>query len=186
MPPLTEPIVFSPTKHAHHVPAICEIHRECVKVDHTVASIIDVDHPTKLKDFWTGFSQEVGEGTRAIVIQFAQTPRGIDEVVGVATLLMPASETGPHRCWVEKLLVSPRFRRQGLARRLMGKLEMIAREKGRWLMLLDTVIGSGAEHFYPKLGYVEVGTIPNYGVSPVGGMLVDEMFFYKDLRAAPR
>lgn len=48
--------------------------------------------------------------------------------------------------------------------------------------LLDTTIGSGAEHVYPKLGYKEIGVVPNYGFSPKDGSLVDEMFFYKDVR----
>jgi hypothetical protein len=34
----------------------------------------------------------------------------------------------------------------------------------------------------PKMGYKEIGVVPNYGFSPKDGKLVDEMFFYKDLR----
>lgn len=48
--------------------------------------------------------------------------------------------------------------------------------------MLDTTIGSGAEHVYPKLGYKEVGRIPKYGFSPKNGEFVDEVFFYKDLK----
>jgi len=48
--------------------------------------------------------------------------------------------------------------------------------------LLDTTIGSGAEHVYPKLGYKEIGIVPAYGVSPKDGTLLDEIFFYKDVR----
>jgi len=58
----------------------------------------------------------------------------------------------------------------------------VAREKGRWMVSLDTTIGSGAELVYPRLGYKEIGVVPNYGFSPRDGSLVDEMFFYKDLR----
>lgn len=50
--------------------------------------------------------------------------------------------------------------------------------------MLDTTIGSGAEHVYPKLDYKELGVIPNFGFSPKDGSLVDEVFFYKDLREA--
>lgn len=48
--------------------------------------------------------------------------------------------------------------------------------------MLDTVVGSGADVMYPKLGYKEVGKIPRYGFSPQGGPMVDEVFFYKDLK----
>ena len=50
------------------------------------------------------------------------------------------------------------------------------------LQLLDTTIGSGAEHVYPKLGYKEIGIVPAYGFSPKDGSLLDEIFFYKDVR----
>jgi hypothetical protein len=50
------------------------------------------------------------------------------------------------------------------------------------LQLLDTTIGSGAEYVYPKLGYKEIGIVPAYGFSPKDGSLLDEIFFYKDVR----
>jgi hypothetical protein len=53
------------------------------------------------------------------------------------------------------------------------------------MQLLDTEKGSKAEKVYPKLGYVEYGTIPDYSVSPDGLVLKSETFFYKDLRAVP-
>jgi hypothetical protein len=48
--------------------------------------------------------------------------------------------------------------------------------------MLDTTIGSGAEHVYPKLGYTALGVVPKYGIHPLTGELADELFFYKDLR----
>jgi GNAT superfamily N-acetyltransferase len=114
--------------------AVCFPDRDIVD---TLATIIDVDHPTKLRDLWAEFSKDVEKGTRAIVLQFVTTQDEGERLAGVATLLMPMSETGPHRCWVEKLLVSPRFRRQGIAKALMNRLEIIARDNGRWLMVGD-------------------------------------------------
>lgn len=48
--------------------------------------------------------------------------------------------------------------------------------------VLDTTIGLPAEQVYPKLGYNVWGILPKYGISPEDGSLVDEKFFYKDLR----
>ena len=48
--------------------------------------------------------------------------------------------------------------------------------------MLDTEIGSPAEHVYPKLGYKAYGIIPGSGLSPKDGKVRDELFFYKDLR----
>lgn len=32
------------------------------------------------------------------------------------------------------------------------------------------------------MGYKELGVVPKYGIDPLTGELVDERFFYKDLR----
>lgn len=50
--------------------------------------------------------------------------------------------------------------------------------------MLDTPVGAPAEQskMYEKAGYREVGVIPAFGISPKDGSLVDEKFFYKDLR----
>lgn len=48
---------------------------------------------------------------------------------------MPASETGPFRSFVEKLMVSPEHRRKGYARNLMEGLEELAGERGRGLVV---------------------------------------------------
>ena len=57
------------------------------------------------------------------------------EVAGVVSLYMPETETGSHRSEVGRLLVSPEFRKRGLARGLMRVLEDVAREKGRWMVV---------------------------------------------------
>jgi GNAT superfamily N-acetyltransferase len=104
------------------------------------------------------------------------------EVSGVVSLSTPFSQTGPFRALVEKLFVSPLHRRQGIARRLMVKLEDLSMAAGRWSLMLDTEVGSPAEHVYPRLGYERLGVVREYGISPKDGRLVDEVWFWKDLR----
>ena len=104
------------------------------------------------------------------------------EVAGVVSLSLPASQTGPFRSLVEKLLVSPFHRRKGFARYLMKALEEKAWELGRWNILLDTVVGSEAESVYPRLGYKKGLVIERYGYSPEDGREMDEVWFWKDLR----
>ena len=48
--------------------------------------------------------------------------------------------------------------------------------------MLDTTIGTPADDVYARLGYKEYGVIPKYGISPKDRSLVDERFYYKDLR----
>lgn len=64
-----------------------------------------------------------------------QLTSGEDAVAGVVSLFMPDTETGKHRSEVGRLLVSPDFRKRGLARSLMGLLEEEARDRGRWLVV---------------------------------------------------
>lgn len=138
----------------------------------------------------------------------ASTPAQI--LIGYVSLSKPMSETGPFRGPVEKLLVNPRFRKRGIARQMMEKIEVVARKEGRTLLvslkpfttlslqeltashvlmigqLLDTVTDSPAVAVYHKLGYTQFGdSIPNYGINPHDGSLGGATFFYKDLRNLP-
>ena len=104
------------------------------------------------------------------------------EVAGVVSLSAPTAQTGPFRCLVEKLFVSPFHRRRGFARLLMSALEAKAWEVGKWNIMLDTEVGSEAESVYPRLGYKRGMVIERYGYSPEDGREVDEVWFWKDLR----
>ena len=79
---------------------------------------------------------------------------------GAARLRHPPNQ--PHRAEVRKLLVHPDFRRQGIARALMAKVEALAVAAGRSLITLDTRTGDRAEPLYASLGYVTVGVIPGF------------------------
>ena len=79
----------------------------------------------------------------------------------------------PHRAEVRKLLVHPDFRRRGLARALMAKLEAHARLLRRSLLTLDTRTGDCAEPLYASLGYQTVGVIPNFCRDPFAADKLD-------------
>lgn len=79
----------------------------------------------------------------------------------------------PHRAEVRKLLVHPDFRRRGLARALMTKLEAHARLLRRSLLTLDTRTGDRAEPLYASLGYQTVGVIPNFCRDPFAADKLD-------------
>lgn len=104
------------------------------------------------------------------------------EVSGVISLSLPASETGPFRANVQNLFVSRFHRRRGTASALMLELEEQARKNDRWNLILDTTVGTGAEQLYPKLGWERLGVVREYGISPKDGRLLDEVFFWKDIR----
>lgn len=60
---------------------------------------------------------------------------GEKEVAGLVTLEMPFAQTGPFRAVVQKLLVLPEYRQMGIAKRMMLKLEEVARREGRALLV---------------------------------------------------
>jgi GNAT superfamily N-acetyltransferase len=79
---------------------------------------------------------DILSGERYIIMQLAPNPTtGEEEVAGIVMLAAPFNETGPFRGYVEKLLVCPQHRRKGIARTIMTKLDEVAKEKGRLLLV---------------------------------------------------
>ncbi|KAI1608158.1 acyl-CoA N-acyltransferase [Exophiala viscosa] len=178
------------------------LHASCILYDGTLATFLPPLNYDTLYEWWEEQVKEIELGRRHIIVSVSevsertghlQAPwhgesidwpileRGL-EVSGVVMLATPFSQTGPFRATVEKLLVSPLHRRRGVARALMTKLEDVALQNGRWNLMLDTIVGTEAEGVYPKLGYTRFGVVEEYGYSPRDGSLVDEVWFWKDLR----
>jgi len=78
----------------------------------------------------------------------------------------------------ERLVVHSSARRQGLGTRLMEAIESAALERGRTLLVLDTITASEADPLYRGLGYTEAGEIPEYAGMP-DGVLAPTTVFYK-------
>ena len=99
-------------------------------------------------------------------------------IIATVQLILTKSQNGQHRAEVVKLLVSPHFRGQKVATKLMNALETEAHKLGITLLLLDTQTGSTAETVYQHLGWQKVGEIPNYAKNP-SGVLCSTSYFYK-------
>lgn len=89
-----------------------------------------------MQSWWEDRVKEVVNGSRHIIMQLAPNPTtGQEEVAGVVMLDKPQTQTLPHTAWVEKLLVLPEWRRKGVTKRMMEKLEEIARGEERNLLV---------------------------------------------------
>lgn len=99
-------------------------------------------------------------------------------IVATVQLILTKSQNGQHRAEVVKLLVSPHFRGQKVATKLMNALETEAHKLGITLLLLDTQTGSTAESIYQHLGWQKIGEIPDYAKNP-RGVLCSTSYFYK-------
>lgn len=85
------------------------------------------------------------------------------EAVGCASLRRPAPGAPVDALEVKKVFVRERARRTGTARRLLDALEVVARERGVGLLLLETGIRQpGAIALYRSLGYRAVEQFPPY------------------------
>lgn len=186
------------------------LHAQCVVHDGTLLTYLPPLSYSKLMAYWRAGLEQVPQGLRHIIINLQPvssrtssvsypplfgadadpsppTPivsvSGTDyEVAGAVSLSKSIAETGPMRGVVQKLVTSPNHRRKGVARSVMRELERLAREDGRWSLLLDTTVGTEAEQMYPRLGYIRMGVVEAYGINPKTGELVDEVWFWKDLR----
>lgn len=98
-------------------------------------------------------------------------------VAGMVQLELAAKANARHRAEVQKLIVARRARRRGLGTRLMAEIETAARERGLRLLVLDTISGSEADPLYRRLGYLEVGSIPQYAAMPWGELAPTTVFF---------
>ncbi|KIX08637.1 uncharacterized protein Z518_03294 [Rhinocladiella mackenziei CBS 650.93] len=170
------------------IDGIVHIHASCILHDGTLATFLPPLSHAALYSWWEDRLKEVTEGGRQLIVCLSEISNRTAviepqlEVSGVVSLNTPFSQTGPFRALVEKLFVSPLHRRRGIARRVMARLETVALRLDRWNLMLDTTVGTEAEEVYPRLGYQKLGVVSEYGYSPVDGRLVDEVWFWKDLR----
>ncbi len=83
-------------------------------------------------------------------------------LAGTATLTLAE----PHRGEVVDLSVDPEFRRRGLGRALMTRLEHEAKASGRHLLTAYTLVGEPLERLLDDSGWTALGTIPLYALRP--------------------
>lgn len=122
--------------------------------------------------YWRGVAEEG-------VILLVAIEEG--EIVGTVQLALAGKANAKHRAEVQKLMVATPFRGRGIARKLMERIEEIALEERRTLLVLDTRQGDVAESLYRKLGYIEAGVIPDFALS-ANGELDATVIFYKPLK----
>jgi ribosomal protein S18 acetylase RimI-like enzyme len=127
--------------------------------------------------YWQKIMADLPLGYRLLLGAFDEAGR----LVGSAQLALEARANGRHRAEVQKVLVLAAARRRGVGAALMARIESEAQARGLQLLFLDTSCGpGGAVDFYRRLGYVFVGSIPDYAADP-DGSLVANAIFYKRL-----
>lgn len=157
------------------VDGLADVLIDCVEGGAGVSFMLPIARETVLT-FWRKVAEGVARGERVLLV--AQEPNG--RIVGTAQLVMTMPQNQPHRADVEKVLVHRDARRRGVAQRLMTAIDDAAREEGKSVLVLDTVMGGDAERLYARSGWQRVGDIPNYALKP-DGTLGGTTFFHKQL-----
>jgi GNAT superfamily N-acetyltransferase len=101
------------------------------------------------------------------------------QIVGTVQLGMDMPPNQPHRAEIKKLLVHRSARGKGVGAALMARIETIAKEKGRTLLILDTA-SDDARRLYERGGWQKLGNIPDYALWPAGGFC-DTTIYWKRL-----
>ena len=125
--PLPQPRLYDPTKDKHRLDQIVQIHADCITHDKQLATFLNLDHDRMLA-YWTSLHSDVENDRTALFLQFSDESESV--VAGYVCLMMPVTETGPFRGEVNKLMVSTKHRRLGVARRLDGVVGGVCEGEG--------------------------------------------------------
>jgi ribosomal protein S18 acetylase RimI-like enzyme len=104
-----------------------------------------------------------------------------NRIVGSVQIHICTKPNGSHRAEIAKLMTHPRYRRMGIGRSLMQKVEVCAKREERSLLVLDTRDGDPSNDLYASLGYIQAGRIPCYAKS-ANGELHATNIYYKFIR----
>ena len=119
--------------------ALCDVLQGCV-ADGASVGFIDADDRAAIERFWQDKIYSLASGDNQLLVAWQA-----GEIVATVMLGFSSMPNGRHRAEISKLLVHPRARRQGIARRLMLRAEQLAQLDGLCAIFLA--------------GYQEVGQI---------------------------
>lgn len=167
---------LSETDAERNIPQLGELLHSCVHAGASINFVLPFTI-SESENFWRmKVLPGIRTGTRILWVARHQ-----EDLAGAVQLDCDTPPNQPHRAEVAKLMVHPRFRRRGIAKRLMVNLEDHARTLGRTLITLDTRTGDSAEPLYTAMGYETAGMIPGYCRDPFEDRLDSTTFMYKAL-----
>jgi GNAT superfamily N-acetyltransferase len=161
-----------------HLQDLTEILIDCIDGNSSVSFMPPIDRD-QIERFWISTAYQVSASKLILLVARPSDDR-TKPIVGTVSLVFPNAPNQPHRADVAKLLVRREARGRGVGTVLMREVEGQAKLHGKRLLTLDTAAGSDGPVLYGRLGWVEVGTVPDYAYNPDGSMC-DTIFFYKKI-----
>jgi len=157
-----------------HLDELAAVLQDCVEGGASVGYMAPFTHE-EARSVYETYVDELEQGRRIILAAFSE-----GALVGTAQVVFAPHPNQPHSADVVRVLVHRSARRRGVARLLMEHVEREALAAGRTLLVLDAVTDGDAARLYARLGWVEVGVIPNYALYP-DGRPCDTTYFWKSL-----
>ena len=148
---------------------------DCVTSGASVGFVVPLAEG-EVRAYWRATADAVEAGTHVLLVARDEA-RG-NELLGTVQLALAQKPNARHRAEVQRLLVPPARRRQGVGRKLMKAAEAEALSRGRTLLVWDTIVGDTGDQLYSKMGYTRAGVIPDYALSADGAKLEPTVYFY--------
>ncbi|WP_447864380.1 N-acetyltransferase family protein [Kluyvera sichuanensis] len=163
---------FSEADILAHLEPLSDVLSNCVNGGASVSFMLPFN-VEKARAFWQKTAASVARDERVVLV----AKDSDQKIVGTVQLVIDQPENQPHRADVSKLLVHECARRGGIARALMQRLEEIAVDAQKSVLVLDTATGSGAETFYARCGWQKAGELPRYAYMPDGELTATSLFY---------
>ena len=106
------------------------------------------------------------------------------DVVGMVMCVFFWQPNQRFRGEISKMLVRSDNRGRGIGTALMRAIEAAALAAGKTNLFLDTETGSAGDRLYRRMGWTELGVIPNVAYRP-DGSLAAATVFYKEIAPPP-
>ena len=134
---MAQALLFNLSVHAEMIAQFADIHVACMEFDSMVADYMPPFRHDKVKEYWAEKAAEAEATPKSRHIIFMEEN---GQATGVVMLHMNPTETGAFRGEVQKLIVSPQHRQKKVARKLMAKVEEVARAQGTTLLVCFPII----------------------------------------------
>jgi GNAT superfamily N-acetyltransferase len=132
-------------------------------------------HPLAHADargFWEKALAAAARGERIVLGAYDR-----ETLVSTVSLLLDTPPNQQHRAEIGKMMTHPQHRGRGAAAALLAEAERRAAANGRTLLNLDTAAEEGGAPLYQKMGYVFAGEIPDFAVTPRGGLTATRIYW---------
>jgi len=161
-----------PPKEAYAVlTQLSEMILQAVEDGASIDFLIDCTHADILS-FWQKQARRIAEGRLALLAALQG-----DDLVGTVSLCLDTPPNQPHRAAVKTMMVRREMQRRGIGTALLALAETEARQRNRWLLMMETVSGGPADRLFERANWEKVGDVPALYVLPHGGLAPSTLYF---------